>query len=318
MTREEAIDIIRNSSFSEHTDELVPLLQPSARVILHPQAEIPEPPQSFFGGQPLLPRDFEWPLWDRRERLQASIDRFGKRTNLWMRQAVEKWKKQLDDGPMPLAFLGQIFLKELNQSAPLQDWPTSGSLAFFYGDTAIPGNKTADRGHCRVIYFPEDVQCRATEFPAALQPSLQYPKLYAIFHREWSLPSEPINLDSNSRFWLDEEYVDFLEEFLPWRVDSDQAPHRCGGHAQVVQGPMEPECQLISEHLSWAEFRSFDPEQRTQLEKRAGHWRMLAQFASDDRLNWMWNDVGLVYFWAPLGDLAAASFDNALALLQST
>jgi uncharacterized protein YwqG len=324
MTREEAIASIRNSMLSEHIDYLVTLLRPSAKIHLHEPAQVSEAdlPRSFFGGLPLLPKGVEWPLWDRRERLQASIDRFEKvidpaPQNQWMRKTVEKWKQHLNDGPMPLAFLGQVNLEELARSVPLQGWPTGGSLAFFYGDSAIPGNATADQGHCRVIYVPEEAALFLTDYPTALNEELRYPKLHATFHLEWTLPYEPLDEASNPLFRRNPDYRDLLGTLMSWSTPPNQAPHRCAGYPQQIQGPMEHECQLIAERTDWTKYRGFNADQRAQLRKRGEDWQLLIQFASDKRLKWMWSDVGLVYFWARRQDIAELNFDEVLAILQS-
>jgi uncharacterized protein YwqG len=235
----------------------------------------------------------------------------------WMRKNMEKWKQHLDDGPTPLAFLGQVFLGELARIISLQDWPTSGSLAFFYGDSANPGNKTANQGHCRVIYLPEDAALSLTDWPAALDEKLRYPKLHATFHLEWALPLEPLDEASNPLFRRSPEYSDLLGTLMSWSTPPNQSPHRCAGYPQQIQGPMEPECQLIAERTDWTEYRSFDSDQKSQLCKRGKDWQLLIQFASDRRLKWMWSDVGLVYYWARRQDIAGLNFDETLAILQS-
>jgi uncharacterized protein YwqG len=324
MMREEAIAIIRDSTFSEDIDYLVSLIRPSAKIHLHEPAEVSgaDLPKSFFGGLPLLPKGTEWPLWDRRERLQASIDRWEERIDPapqyeWMRKTIAKWKQQLDDGPMPLAFLGQVFLGELARNIPLPGWPTSGSLAFFYGDSAIPGSATANQGHCRVIYLPEEATLYLTDHPTAPGEELHYPKLHATFHLEWSLPYEPFDEALNQRFRGDTKYRDLLGALMSWSTPPDQAPHRCAGYPQQIQGPMEQECQLIAEGTDWTEYKGFSSDQKDQLRKRGEDWQLLVQFASDKRLKWMWSDVGLIYYWARRHDIAGLKFDEALAILQS-
>jgi len=324
MTREEAIATIRNSTLSGDIDYLVSLIRPSAKIHLHEPAEVSGfgLPKSSFGGLPLLPKGVDWPLWDRRERLQESIDRWEKVMDLapqyeWMRKNVEKWKQHLDDGPIPLAFLGQVFLGELARNISLQDWPASGSLAFFYGDSAMPRNTTADKGHCRVIYVPEETALFLTACPDALDEELRYPKLHATFHLEWALPSEPLDEDSNPLFPRNPEYRDLLGTLMSWNRPPNQEPHRFAGYPQQIQGPMEQECQLIAERINWTEFRSFDSDRRAQLRKRGKDWQLLIQLASDRRLKWVWSDVGLVYYWARRQDIAELNFDGALAILQS-
>jgi uncharacterized protein YwqG len=88
-------------------------------------------------------------------------------------------------------------------------------------------------------------------------------------------------------------------------------------YPQQIQGPMEDECQLTAERISWAEYRGFNSDRQAQLRQRGRDWQMLVQFASDERLGWMWSDVGLVYFWAHREDIAKLNFEGALAILQS-
>jgi uncharacterized protein YwqG len=324
MTREEAITTIRISGLSEHTDYLVSLIRPSAKIQLHQSSGTcgADLRRSFFGGLPLLPKGFEWPLWDRRERLQANIERWEKRINpapqyQWMQKAVEDWKQHLNDGPMPLAFLGQVFLGELASSIALEDWPTNGSLAFFYGDSAMPGYSSANRGHCRVIYLPEEAALHLTDFPKALGDEFRYPRLHASFHLEWTLPGEPLDEGSDPFLRRNLEYRQLLGRLMSWHTPPGQAPHRCAGYPQQIEGAMEDECQLTAERISWAEYRAFNSDQQAQLRQRGRDWQMLAQFASDERLGWMWSDVGLVYFWAHRDDIAKLNFDGALAILES-
>lgn len=331
MTHEEAITIIRDSALSEHdsalsehADHLISLLRPSAKVQLHQSFESfgADTQQSFFGGQPLLPKGVEWPLWDRRERLQANIERWEKRINpapqyQWMQRALEDWKQHLNDGPIPLAFLGQVFLAELPSSISREGWRSSGSIAFFYGDSAIPGYSSANRGHCRVIYLPEGAALRPADYPKALGDDSRYPKLHASFHLEWTLPGEPLDEALNPFLRRDLEYRKLLGRLMSWHTPPDQAPHRFAGYPQQIQGPMEDECQLTAERISWAEYRGFNSDRRAQLRQRRRGWQMLLQFASDERLGWMWSDVGLVYFWAQREDIAKLNFEGALAILQS-
>ena len=53
------------------------------------------------------------------------------------------------------------------------------------------------------------------------------------------------------------------------------------------------------------------------------HWRtgkevLLLQLDSDDRMNWMWGDLGTLQFWIKLDDLAARRFDRACGHLDAT
>ena len=180
----------------------------------------------------------------------------------------------------------------------------------------MPGYSSANRGHCRVIYLPEEVALHVTDYPKALGDEFRYPRLHASFHLEWTLPGEPLDEASNPFLQRNLEYRHLLGKLMSWHTPSDQAPHRCAGYPQQIQGPMETECQLTAEGISWDEYRGFSSDRKSNLRHRARDWQMLIQFASDERLGWMWSDVGLIYFWARREDIAKLNFGETLAILQ--
>src|SRR5579863_2923963 len=136
MTRDEALDRIRSSSLAEHTDELAKLLQPSVRFTVLGDLPDSGSVRSHFGGLPHLPTNVAWPVWDKTDHLNAAIRRLEESSGLSriLRSAskrINALREQLVMQPVPLAFLGQVYLRDIHKTSPLLGWPREGSLAFF-------------------------------------------------------------------------------------------------------------------------------------------------------------------------------------------
>ena len=106
-------------------------------------------------------RACDWPRWDRDALLRADISRSEQRFKkhpraTGLRDIVTKMRQELSQGPLPLAFLCQLFLRDLHVATPLNLWPSDGSLAFFYDPSQNWGFDPEGRGHCRVFFVPED------------------------------------------------------------------------------------------------------------------------------------------------------------------
>ena len=83
-----------------------------------------------------------------------------------------------------------------------------------------------------------------------------------------------------------------------------------------IQGDMTLNCELMTRRMGRDEFRGLDEEGKSRLREAASDWRLLVQFDSDDRLNWLWSDAGMIYFWARQQDIEACNFENTWAILQ--
>ena len=80
---------------------------------------------------------------------------------------------------------------------------------------------------------------------------------------------------------------------------------------------MRLECQLVTNGLYCGDATGYQDPRRASLELGASDWQLLLQIDSDEeRLGWMWGDVGRVYFWIRRQDLASADFEGAWAVLQ--
>jgi uncharacterized protein YwqG len=336
MQREEAIEMIRSSPLADYSAKLVDYLSPSVRIIVGDEAENEtcSSISSYFGGQPCFPENITWPEWDKSDYLQAEIASIQKRFDAYtartrdlpetipgiherrstgFRNSLAKKREELALGPIPLAFLGQLSLREISTVAPLHGWPKEGVLAFFYDADQIWGFDPLHRGHCCILFYPKDVPLSPSEFPKALPNNARYPKRSLQFTCEWILPTF-IELN-DGQLWKTDEYRDLVE-----RLNSSgirEAVHRVGGYPQEVQGDMGLECQLVTNGIYCGNPTGYQDPRRAELEKGVSDWQLVTQFDSDEaRLGWMWGDAGRVYFWARRQDIEAANFRNPWAILQ--
>lgn len=236
------------------------------------------PSYSHFGGDPNLPAGTEWPM------------RNGNR----------------------LTFIARISLIELHRAHRVEWLPKSGALIFFYDMEEQPwGFDPKDKGSCAVLHVPElespIVSAKATD-------GERLPRKCIGFRRIETLPSwdrEPIRSLSLSDEEFDEYYsiTETPYEGLP--------KHQVSGYPSPVQGDnMELECQLVSNGLYCGDSTGYNDPRAKTLSAGAEAWRLLLQVDSDDDLDVMWGDCGLLYFWVREADATAGRFDNTWLILQ--
>jgi uncharacterized protein YwqG len=93
--------------------------------------------------------------------------------------------------------------------------------------------------------------------------------------------------------------------------------HRVLGHPQLIQNPMELECQLASNGVYCGNSEGYQSDQAKVLEQGAADWRLLLQIDTDEEgPGWMWGDVGRLYFWLRSQDLTSLRFDNVWLIFQ--
>jgi uncharacterized protein YwqG len=93
--------------------------------------------------------------------------------------------------------------------------------------------------------------------------------------------------------------------------------HHLFGHPQLIQNPMELECQLASNGVYCGTTEGYRSERAKMLESGAADWRLLLQIDSDeDGPGWMWGDVGRIYFWVKQHDLRSLRFDDDWLVFQ--
>lgn len=232
--------------------------------------------RSHLGGTPGLPPGMAWPI------------RSGK----------------------PLGFLARIDLPELHNAMPIPWLPASGALLFFYDIEEQPwGFDPKDRGGWAVIHVPNGETSSVA--PANGDAT---PRMHVGFRRIQSYPS--YERDSITALELTDEESELLIDICGDQFEN-QPRHQTGGFPSPVQGDsMELECQLASNGIYCGDSTGYEDPRVEELEKSAGDWKLLLQFDSDDDLEVMWGDAGMLYFWVREQEAQAGNFANAWLVLQ--
>lgn len=269
-----------NELISSLKSKVSGLVKPAVHVI-----KVDSKTNSKFGGKPIVDRiDFEWPYI----------------------------------GDRPLTFLLQFDLTEL--STHLQyDWlNNSGSVLIFYDLKEMPwGYDPKDRGKWKVIFQANPKV--EVEFPRKLDKNLILKERHFDFKKVNLLPSfedkciTSLNLtDEETDLYI--ELNEHYEEYAPYR---ESPAHQIGGFASPVQGDdMQFEAKQASNGVYMGDGNGFKNATEADFQLAKDEWQLLFQFDSDDYLDVMWGDAGILYFWVENSKSKHNDFSNVWAVLQ--
>lgn len=250
------------------------------------------PPQaSKFGGMPLLPRNFQWPLFAGEE----------------------------DPEPSPLDFLCQISLADVKPYDRDGLLPERGILSFFYSCGAFRwGFDPEDKGCARVFYFEDTDELVPTPWPGEIEEEYIVPEAAISFTARPSYPSYE-ELEIHSPVNCEWEEYDACVEALG--VDPEAEDHKLLGYAHVIQNEMLSECEKVSRGIYCGTGESWQntPEDvKEDVCAHAADWTLLLQLSTltVGDYEMMWGDCGMLYFYIKKEDLAARRFENAWFSLQ--
>lgn len=243
------------------------------------------PPVGYLGGEPELPDDLAWPVWE---------------------------------GHGPLSFIACVDCAALPPAATGIGLPADGRLLFFYFDgqyddceALVFASDPESQAGARVLYVPSDqpgtqratpqgiepyTRVRLTSRVVATAPSYDHPVLHQAFGATFSQDAEP-------------QHPLRQREFCSAIDDGEGPLHQLGGYAYPVQGDVEYEVAqaALGGGVDWR-----DPALATE----ARRWALLAQFDSDDGADMMWGDSGMLYWLIRPDDLTARRFDRAMFTWQ--
>lgn len=234
--------------------------------------------KSKFGGKPFVDRtNFEWPL----------------------------------NNGKPMTFLAQLDLAEIC-SVIHYDWlANAGSLLFFYDVIEMPwGFDPKDRGGWKVLYYTNPSEY--AEYPLGLDNEC---KIKEIFIEPVLVQLLP-NYDDPTveTLGLSDEEID---AYIDLDDGDDEPSHQVGGFPSPIQGNhMELESQLASNGIYVGNPDGYKSDEAKKLGSGAKDWKLLFQFDSDDDLEVMWGDCGMIYFWVQKQKSKINEFDNTWLILQ--
>ena len=246
--------------------------------------EADEPQVGYLGGDPLLPADAEWPVWE---------------------------------GHGPLYFVAALDCAQVPTQYLDIPLPDSGTLLFFYfdglGESSVAYNDPDSViNGTRVIHVPADTETAPRARPDGEAP---FPRLdlggeliatipdneNAALIAAYGDPDDPVAYTEYPT--VDPDGTGFWDALTAFR--RDHSPHhRIGGYALPIQGPVEPEGAQV--------FHPGNEDQAVAACKNtAAQLVLLAQIDSDARTNMGWGDAGRLYWLIGRDDLAAGRFDKA-------
>jgi uncharacterized protein YwqG len=211
----------------------------------------------------------------------------------------------------PLSLIGQLNTDDINAVAGGDQLPAGLVLAFFYdaGRQQGWGFDPADAQYWRVTA----VAAAAAAPAPAPAGALVFPSIALAADRVLTVPDGDEHAVRHLWQGSGEAVKDVYRRLGP----AGRPPrHRVFGWPDLVQGPMQLECQLASHGIYVGGPAGYRDPRAGRLRAGAGDWLLLWQIDTDDQAGWMWGDLGTIYYWIRRRDLTAASFDRVWMILQ--
>lgn len=297
---------IQEKNLQVDMEEIKKLLQPAVglKKIEKDDENIPVG-HSKFGGIPDLPKEWDYPSYEE----------------------------------SPLSFLCQINLAEIPFAT---DLPQTGVLYFFFEDEEMPSYYIDEDPNTmnsfRVLYFDGDRKKlqRNSEFleENGKEP---FPSYEMSYHLQYQIPEivgNPEKYDFLNRHAKNFEAVenDYLllyfgifqllhyekDEWLEmdFEMEGEYPIHSLLGYAYNVQEEAIEEILDInwlikqSTTIEEVERKSLHDKRNEDIGKEKEEWQLLLQLDTDDELDWMWGDMGRLYFAIKKEDLQNKNFSN--------
>ena len=244
--------------------------------------------KSKIGGKPYLPKDFVWPYYQE----------------------------------LPLSFLAQFNLEEVSSLDKDKLLPSKGMLYFFYElETEEWGYHPESKGCAKVFYFEDTSNFELIDFPKDMADYCKVPEFKVTFKSNISLPSYEnfyILLKEDDVFKNhDISFRDFIplydEIFIP-----DTNYTKLLGHPEVIQNPMEEECEAVTRGFDMGGIESYPKQYQKEIRSATKDWILLFQMDTVETSDYelMFGDSGHIYFWIKKEDLANKNFEDIWLILQ--
>lgn len=252
--------------------------------------------QSKFGGEPDMPKGQEWPT--------------------------------SPEGP--LNFLAQINLSDVHGSGVESPLPREGLLLFFYRYSDGPwGFDPKDRDGFAVMYVPAGTPVERHKAPLKVDAddvdfvfspcSLQFTAV-ASLPDPFAIPHYT-EADVEEDAWTEfiEEHEDLAETLWGEQGEDDTCLNQMFGRPFTVQSPaIQAEAAAVTRGVYFGD-AEIAPEHEALLaeaEKEQDDWIILLQLDTDPRPEWMWGDMGVLFFLVHKDAAAKGDFSNVWCILQ--
>ena len=247
-------------------------------------------PVAQLGGNPRLPADLAWPVWE---------------------------------GHGPLNFIASIDCARVPTKDLDIPLPESGTLLFFYYDGLGSSSVAYDDpdsvfNGTRVLYVPADAELSEVAAPEGTSPFSRLDlggeliatapdNENATLIAAYGDPSDPVAYVDYPT--TDPDGTGFWDDVSAFRRDN-WPHHRVGGYSLPVQGAVEPEGAQAFHPGKEQEAEAARKELATDLV-------LLIQIDSDPRVGMAWADAGRLYWMIRREDLAAGRFEKTTFTWQS-
>lgn len=208
-----------------------------------------------------------------------------------------------------MMFIAQFNGNEVAKFDKTGLFPKDGLISFFYcADQAAWGFDPKDISRFKVLYHSDIENLEKIVFPVDLDE-------YSIL--------KPNKIKFNSCLSLPGWEEDCINGIIQAK-DSDNYFELCGGsenqifgYANSIQGPMELECELVTNGFDCGSQQGYKNSKRQDIQDGKKDWVLLFQIGSEEeKTGMMWGDVGRIYFWIKRKDLLEKRFDRCWFVYQ--
>lgn len=332
ITRRQAIDFIKEALEASPTRKIIKQLRPCAGIVLDdaPMSVI-DPAGSYLGGVPCLPQGEGWPRWDHRASYRKMLDQTRAKLEAgpesrYQKELLEEQlaeaEKRLNLGSVPLSFLCQVNLEQVQRVCDLPNLPKSGLMQCYYEVTKDlwPLDPT-DPGGFRVLYYPPGTVLSPVDPPDELETEHCYDARAVTFSLFWSLPHWFADAclvreeDDEAEYY---SYIDLIYDLEFEDADEPDHAGQIGGWSRLLQGDLLTECQLASNGIDPIERYAdhLDPRVKT-LSRGAPDWHPMVMLESVSEMGWCWGDAGHLTFLARQDESQCGDTSGAWAAMQS-
>ena len=228
----------------------------------------------------------------------------------------------------PLFFRAQINLRDVAAFDINNELPKEGMLYFFTdSEDKIWGFEVEGRDFHKVLFVPSVENLERTSPPAREEEygndyidgcaSMEFRRtleLPGMFSYHFDIAQEK-NEDYNS-----DNYFEYIAEQEYSKDMVYNAIHKLLGHSENVQGSMEDQCQYTSNGIDTGSSEGYNNPKIESLKSGIKDWVLLFQLDSDHDKNsgmdFMWGDMGRLYFWIRKQDLKNKDFSKTWLILQ--